>query len=99
MKRSLALLGLPALLLAGCIEIGSPGPGPEGAEVAIASCRAQALDERLNVQEVTDLQSIRGAGGRVIGQDVGMRVQRGFRTYTVRCSYTFATGRAVIRTA
>lgn len=92
----MVLLGLPALLLAGCIQIGDAVPA-DGPERAIAACRAEAESRGYDVQSVTGTRQVTGSGGRAVGQDVSMVLRRVLLNRNASCAYTYNTGRAVIR--
>jgi len=90
---SLSLVALP-LFLAACF--GPTPPGPEGATIAIAACRAQADRERYDVRQVVGTQQLSGRLGQPVGHEVILKVRRAVLNYDVRCTYTYDDQRARI---
>ena len=90
---SLTLVAFP-LLIAACS--GPTAPGPEGATIAIAACRAQADRERYDVRQVVGTQQLSGRLGQPIGHEVILKVRRAVLNYDLRCTYTYGDQRARI---
>jgi hypothetical protein len=96
------------VLLAACAQTDAGAPLPT-AEAAVAAnvaetreghardaCRNAVQVEGLTVLAITEVRSVTGSGGMVIGSDVILRASRGGTVMDVRCSFTEASRTAVL---
>jgi len=96
------LAGL-VLVLAGCQVNSGPGyvaphdPGPGSMREARAECRDAAAREGFGVRRILDERAIGGSGGRLIGAEVSLRVERRGRVRDIYCDYTFSSRIARLR--
>ena len=107
--RRLAAVLVAVSLAAGCTldtlpPILDPEPAPRtpavdaSAQQAIAACLARAETQGLNVSGVDRSDEIRTVDGVALGQNVFLDVGSGGQSFTVRCSYTYASAEARIMT-
>jgi len=107
-KRSDAMKKLAVLPL--CLALASCGafnfragpPGDSGGSIvhrqaAERACVAQAGAQALEVRRVVRSQPVAGSGGILIGRDLTLSVIRAGEAQEVGCSFSTATGEAVIR--
>lgn len=85
--RLLARMAFPAALIVAVPAIAESAP-PSLKRATAWACKHQGERQRLQVKRIGKIEAVAGGGGRIIGAQTTMRVNRGSRYYDVRCNYS-----------
>jgi len=83
--------------LGGGDDGGGAGPGDRPIREARAACRAAVDREGWSLRRILSERRVTGSRGRVIGAELGLRVERRGRRADIFCDYTYDSRRARLR--
>ena len=76
---------------------GDAGPGGRPIREARAACRAAVDRQGWSLRRILSERTVTGSRGRVIGTELGLRVERRGRRADIFCDYTYDSRRARLR--